>query len=692
MNRVLRPRLVVALVALFLGSALLEEAAGRDGFTPHQVAQLRSVREVALSPDGRHIAFTLSVQRTPGKDEDGPAWSELHVWDRESRSQRPFISGEVSIRGIRWTPDGTGISFLDKREGDDHTCLYVIPLAGGEARRAVAGKSSLSFYDWHADNQRVAYIATEAESKEEKKRKKEGFKAKIYEEAFKNHQVFVATAFEESEEHQRVELKGSAWSLDWRGDSDQLAVSLAPTPLVDDRYMYQKIYTVNSQNGEVLGEFEHQGKLGTMLWNRQGTHLALLGGADMHDPSPGRLFVGKAPGGPMTQLFADLEGDVDHIAWQSDDALLCVGSEGVHTTFRRIRMDGTEVQDLMPVGGPALTSLSVSQNGKYAAFAADAPEHPTEVFAMSQGDAHPARLTESNTWLGKLRLGTQQVVEFTARDGLRLEGLLIHPLDEEPGQRYPLVLIVHGGPESHYNNGWLTRYSTPGQVLSARGYAVFYPNYRGSTGRGLAFAKSSQGDPAGKEFDDLIDAVDHLVQIGLVDRDKVGVTGGSYGGYATAWCATRYSEHFAAGVMFVGISNKISKVGTTDIPDEEFYVHARHRPWEDWQFFLERSPIYYADNCKTSLLILHGEADPRVNVGQSRELYRHVKLRGSAPVRLVLYPGEGHGNRKAAARLDYSLRSLRWMDHFLKGPGGEAPPSDLEHNEAENDEEAASTG
>ena len=132
-------------------------------------------------------------------------------------------------------------------------------------------------------------------------------------------------------------------------------------------------------------------------------------------------------------------------------------------------------------------------------------------------------------------------------------------------------------------------------MAAARGFAVFYPNYRGSTGRGVEFSKLSQGDPAGKEFDDLVDAVDHLVAAGLVDQDKVGVTGGSYGGYATAWCATRYTDRFAAGVMFVGISDKISKVGTTDIPDEEFYVHALHRPWENWQFFLERSPIYHAD-------------------------------------------------------------------------------------------------
>jgi dipeptidyl aminopeptidase/acylaminoacyl peptidase len=302
---------------------------------------------------------------------------------------------------------------------------------------------------------------------------------------------------------------------------------------------------------------------------------------------------------------------------------------------------------------------------------------------MSHGDAAPKRRTDSNPWLGEKRLAPQEVVRFKARDGLELEGMLVRPLDEVKGQRYPLILYVHGGPEAHEMNGWQTAYSKPGQVAAARGFAVFYPNYRGSTGRGVEFAKSSQADPAGKEFDDLVDAVDHLVGTGLVDKQKVGITGGSYGGYATAWCSTRYSDRFAAGVMFVGISDKVSKVGTTDIPDEDFYVHTRVRPWEDWQKMLERSPIFHAGNCKTPLLILHGKDDPRVNPGQSREMYRHLKLRSQAPVRLVMYPGEGHGNRKAAARLDYNLRMLQWMEHYLMGPGGTPPPSEIDYAGAE---------
>src|SRR5690606_29320906 len=173
-------------------------------------------------------------------------------------------------------------------------------------------------------------------------------------------------------------------------------------------------------------------------------------------------------------------------------------------------------------------------------------------------------LTDSNPWTDGIRLAPQEVVRFQARDGLELEGILIRPLDEQEGTRYPLILSVHGGPESHEKNGWLTSYSRPGQTAAARGFAVFYPNYRGSTGRGVEFSKLGQADYAGKEFDDLVDSVRHLVEMGLVDAARVGITGGSYGGYASAWAATKLTEHFAASVMFVGISDLISKQGTTD--------------------------------------------------------------------------------------------------------------------------------
>ena len=193
-----------------------------------------------------------------------------------------------------------------------------------------------------------------------------------------------------------------------------------------------------------------------------------------------------------------------------------------------------------------------------------------------------------------------------------------------------------------------------------------------------------QADYAGAEFNDLVDAITHLSNKGLIDKKKVGITGGSYGGYASAWGATALSEHFAASVMFVGISNQLSKFGTTDIPKEMYNVHARNYPWDKWQWMLERSPIYHTDKAKTPILIMHGEQDTRVHPSQSMELYRYIKTRTDTPARLVFYPGEPHGNKKSAAQLDYAMRLMRWMSFYLKGKnkGKQLPPYELNHSKS----------
>jgi dipeptidyl aminopeptidase/acylaminoacyl peptidase len=611
-------------------------------------------------------------------DEDGPNWSELHVQDLAGGPLRPFVTGKVNVSAVQWTPDGTALTFLQKRGDDKHTALYRIALDGGEARRAAALESSIGAYALAPDGTRAALVAPEPEDAARKAAKDKGFAAEVYEEDGPRARVWIAE-LGSSAVPRLLELAGSAHEVAWSPDGGRLALSIAPTPLVDDEYMRKRIQIVDCTSGALLGHVENAGKLGAFAWSPDGAHLGLIAAADVHDPQAARLAVVPAGGGAPRFLAPGVEEDFAQLAWQDADTLMYVGSRGVWSTFGKVELDGSGRKELHGAAQPCLTAFTLSKDGQSAAFVGSSPDRPPEAFGMRHGQAAPTRLTDSNPWLAGVRLGAQELIELEARDGLALEALLVRPLGEEPGVRWPLVLYVHGGPEAHHANGWLTSYGDPAQSLAAQGIGVLHVNYRGSTGRGEAFAKLSQGDPGGREFEDLLDAVDELVERGLVDPARVGVTGGSYGGYATAWLSTRYSERFAAGVMFVGISDKLSKVGTTDIPDEEFYVHALHRVWDDWQFFLERSPIFHAGGCTTPLLIAHGKDDPRVNPGQSRELYRHLKLRSEAPVRLVLYPGEGHGNRKAAAKLDYDLRLEQWFRHYLLGPGGTPPPFALDY-------------
>ncbi|MDE0863842.1 MAG: S9 family peptidase [Rubripirellula sp.] len=658
---------------------------------PKDIAHLEYVTGAEMSPNGKHIAYLLAVPRRPLQDDDGSAWYELHVMDRQTGVTRPFITGEVSISSPQWSPDGKSIYYTSKRSDDKMKSLYRIPIDGGESVRVLGTPTSMGSFDISDDGNHVAFLAKEEQDDAIQDLEDEGFNQEIYEEDWLPTRVWVAALEGDSGRDAKqpkprmLDLNGSAISVLWNPDGDELMVVLAPTPSVDDSYMQKRVFVVNAESGKVIRSLNNPGKLGQVSWSPDGEHLAIVSAVDIHDPEEGRLMVTSVhEESGLVDLIPGLKAHVHTISWKDNSTLYWLAAEGITSRFGIVTLEG-DVTDLLAPGGdgdPVFKEFTASDDHNAFAFLGSAATYPTEIFLSDKASQKPQRMTDSNPWLKDKTFARQTVVTWKGEDGLELQGILIYPLDYVSGQKYPTIMYVHGGPESHESNAWLTSYSRPGQVAAGRGFAVFYPNYRGSTGRGVEFSMMGQSDAAGKEFSDLIAGVDHLIDAGITDPDAVGVTGGSYGGYASAWCSTFYSDRFAASVMFVGISDNVSKVGTTDIPEEMFLVHHRKHLWDDWNYFLESSPIRHIEKNQTPTLIMHGKEDPRVHPSQSLEFHRHLKTLKQAPVRLVLYEGEGHGNRKAAARFDYNLRMLRWMEHFLKDKAEKSPAMRIDYRKA----------
>ena len=663
--------LVAAALALVAGLAHAQ-----SGMTLEQIARLKAVSAAEISPDGRHVAYTLSVQRQPGVDDDGSAWSELHVADRSGTS-RGFVTGKVNVGSVAWMPDGTRIAYLAKREGDEARTLYAIPRDGGESRVLARLKTDIRAFSLSQDGRYVALLAAEPESDELKALRKKGFTQKVYEEDALPVALWIVEIGNDKAEPRKVPVEGSVQAVEWSPAGDRLALLVAPRQLTDDTMVFTRVRII-APDGKVLGKVENPGKIGGLAWSTDGTYLSFISAEDKHDAQQGRLMVAGKDGGAFRDVLPGLPGHVIEAEWRDGRRLVFISHEGVEARVGEVSADGAGQRTLLALGGPVWNGLSLSDGGD-TALTGSTPRHPSEAFVAAAGARTARKLTDSNPWLASVRLARQEVVRYKARDGLEVEGLLVQPLERRGNARVPLVVVVHGGPEAHYSNGWLTSYAQPLHVLAAEGFAVFLPNYRSSTGRGVAFSKLGFGKPGMGEFDDIVDGVDHLIGTGLVDKARVGITGGSYGGYASAWGAPYYSERFAAAVMFVGISDQASVITTGDIPWEQYYVHMGKWPWEDPEMFRQQSPITHAQKSRTPTLILHGEADPRVPPMQSYMMYRYLKLAGQAPVRLVLYPGEGHGNQRAASRWDYSLRLMQWMKHYLMGPGGEPPPYQVDY-------------
>jgi dipeptidyl aminopeptidase/acylaminoacyl peptidase len=671
--------LAVTLSGVFLAAGtnpVRAQEAPDVGLTLEETITLRRVSRAVMSPNGDAIAYLLSVPRTPYVDEDGGAWSELHVVTTDGAS-RSYAEGKVSISDVAWAPDGTALYFTGKLDqAMEEPVIYRMPVDGGGPQAIYAPGTGVSGLAPSPDGTRLAYLAQEPADPKEKELMALGFNAKVYEESSEPTRVWILDL--DSGEAEPLELNGSASGFDWGPEGERLAVALAPTPQVDDELMSRDIVIVDAEDGDVEDRLGHQGKLGGFAFSPDGEKVAWIGGEDIHDPSEGRLYVASATGGEARDLVPNYLGQVEDFRWIDADTIGWVGSRGVWTEQETVAIDTPATTTGTPPQGPIIRSIDAHPGQQLAAVVADSPSHPPEVYLSRRG-GELMRLTDSNPWLSQRRLARQEAVTYMARDGLELDAIAVYPEGRVPRRGAPTIMVVHGGPEAHYSNGWLDRYAGPAQALAAEGYLVVYPNYRGSTGRGVEFSKASQNDYAGPEFDDVVDAKQHFVEAGLADPDRTGITGGSYGGYASMWGASALTEHFAAAVAFVGVSNQISKFGTTDIPTEMFNVHARAWPWDDWQWMLERSPITYAGQVKTPLLILHGEKDTRVHPSQSLEMYRNVKVRTDTPVRLVYYPNEGHGNRNAASQMDYALRMKRWMDHFLVEGEAELPPWEIDH-------------
>jgi len=670
-------RLTPVLFVLVVCSAVVAQ-----GMTVEQALALRSVSNPQLGDD--FVAFSLAVPR-PLDDGAGGAYLHVAVIDGLSGldaaalpEPRWLVAGKKSASTLRVRPGHREISFRGRVSGRMQVLVQSIDDGRPMAWRATP---SVAGYSWRGDGLTLAFTALDPLPPPRAEAEGRGIAPIVVDEDYRHLSLWTVAG---TGEPRQLTSGCTVFDFVWSPDGSQLACAIAPRNLVDDSYMSKSLWLVDAATGERRLLVDNRGKLGAFAWAPDGGSIAFVSAADRNDPHAGMLYSVAVDSGEVSAWTRGLRGMIEGVT-ATPTGFLVQESLGVRTRLRHLDPEGRD-QWIYEAKDARLAIRDVSVRGSDFVFAASSPTHPSELWwpRMEGESAAARRLTDSNPTLSSVELGRQRVVRFRARDGLPIEGLLIEPVGHQEGQRHPLVIVVHGGPESHFHDGWLTSYSNWGQLLAARGYAVWMPNYRASTGYGVEFCKQDHGDPMGKEFEDHIDAIHHLVASGIADRARVGIGGGSYGGYTAAWAATRHSEHFAAAVSFVPFVDIRTKWLTSDIPMEFYYVHYQEKwPWQQPGLLADRSPLSWAESCDTPLLLLGGTRDTRVHPSQPFMLYRAVKFATDTPVRYVQYPGEGHGNRTNVYRYDYALRALRWFDHYVKGDGdrrGRAlPPRDLDY-------------
>jgi dipeptidyl aminopeptidase/acylaminoacyl peptidase len=312
-----------------------------------------------------------------------------------------------------------------------------------------------------------------------------------------------------------------------------------------------------------------------------------------------------------------------------------------------------------------MQAASLSKDGRTIVVSMDAPDGASEIYATDPRFATFRKLTDTNPQIAELALGETEVVTWKSTDGAEVEGVLLKPVGYRAGTKYPTLVVAHGGPSGAYLNNNRLGGLEGGQVWAGKGWAVFYPNPRGSTNYGEKFLQANISDWGGGDYHDIMTGVDALVARGIADPDKLAHIGWSYGGYMTAWVVTQ-TTRFKAAMVGAGLTNMWSMYGTNDIPSVLIAYFGGIPSEKTLPLYLARSAMTHVDKVTTPTLILHGANDERVPVGQAQELYRGLKDRGK-PTELVFYPREGHGITEYYHQLDRMNRIYGWVTKYTLG-------------------------
>jgi len=618
--------------------------AAQAQLTPEQTIARRQLSDVRISPDGDRVCFVVSE---PPKD----TLRSRHIWmlNVRSRELRQFTNSSKSEYSPRWSPDGKKLAFVSDR--GESPQIYLMPSDGGEAERLTEGKNGVRLFVWSPDGKQLAFLAPEPKTDDEVKREKDKDDARVVDRDDKHPRLWLI----DIESRKIRQLTSGSWEISevqWSLQGDRLVVSATDHPESDQNT--HRIFSIMVADGQMKEIATPRGGFVAIRLSPDAKSLTYLA-ARVDGPSPHDLYLQPIDGGaPRNLTSSSLDRPVSNAVWRPDGSILVVGQMGSRSQFCVIRQDGRVEQ--IAAGGVHPTP-SFDQRGTLLAFvgenATDAPE-----LWLSNGEAGPVKVTRFNEIWSQIPLIKPELLNYKSFDGTQIEALLLKPRGYVEGTRVATVVLVHGGP----TGVWSDSFEPWGQLLAARGYAVFYPNIRGSSGYGHRFLEMNRSDWGGGDFKDVMAGVDLLISRGIADPNRLGIGGWSYGGYMTAWAITQ-TQRFKAAVSGAGMSDLATEFGTEDGPayDEWFFG----LPYEKPAGFAKSSPMTYIKNARTPTLILHGENDRTDPLGQSEMLYRALKRYG-VETEFVVYPREPHGLQEEKHLLDRLNRILRWFDAHLK--------------------------
>ncbi|HEX7177157.1 MAG TPA: S9 family peptidase [Pyrinomonadaceae bacterium] len=719
-------RSTLAILALLasLTVAVSLKAQTRRGMTPEDTLRFAEVGDAQISPSGEWVVYVVAT--TEGEERRSALWLVRagpgavtsvpgFVQESPDASRSVIAPTRINTAGLnasrpRWSPDGHRLAFVGSGGGRPSGVWVVSSFERESQPRLVAVVRDSNFhvpyagesFAWSPDSRRIAYITATEEADDGERRPtvagarnddprvltRVRYKSRTsFSDTLRTH-VWLAEVDDPAAQPRQLTsgpFHDHAVSFNPRADEIAFLSNREPDP---DAVNNSDIYAV-STDGRTRRVTETRGCEYDPQWSPDGrliAHTATTRDVTTIDSvsEDAHVWVVESGGGGRREISAALDRRARSPRWSADgrSVLFLAGDAGRTLLFRapisggpvaRIHFDRADDSPLRNLfaspGAPQpqpfqLGNFSVSaRRPSLFAFTLSTPLHPSEVWAGESTEGDARRLSAHNdVLLRTLSLSAPEVFSVRSFDGAQVQAWLMRPAAFRPssGQRHPVVLSVHGGPHGAYGYGFNAEF----QTYAARGYAVLYMNPRGSTGYGQKFSDGTFREWGGGDYRDLLAGVDEaLSKYSWLDPERMGVVGGSYGGFMVNWIITQ-TPRFRAAVARASVSNLVSFYGTSlyqDLIQAEF----GQMPWDDYDLLWRWSPLRYVRDARTPTLFIHGELDNDVHITQAEEMYTALRRRG-VEAALVRYPREGHGFREPRHRRDSIERALDWFDRFLK--------------------------
>jgi dipeptidyl aminopeptidase/acylaminoacyl peptidase len=637
--------------------------------------KITTVSDPQISPDGKSIAVVVS---RPNLDQDRSD-RELVLIDVATSSPHVLTHDRKGVGSPRWSPEGDRLAFeaVDTTAKEPKLQLYVLPMSGGEAKKITEAPNGIEQFAWRPNGRDIAYVSSdEPENKKEIEKHNDAFEV--------GDNDYLATAAETPSHLWLVPADGGkarrltsgAWSLaksappsspaspiNWSADGKLLLFTRQEHPQFGDSDL-TTLQVISVDTGEIRKVTQREKFESFGLFSPDGSRVAYWYPRDSDPNNEIEIFVTPTAGGDGTSATHEIDHNINRVIWMPDgNSILVGGHDGTSTSMW-----------LQPIGGaPKKLNLGdihptwffwidafVGRKGEIA-FTGSTPRQPSELYYMASSNDAPRRLTNFNQDIAALKLGNIERFEWQGPDNFKEDGVLVYPPDFDKTKKYPLVLLIHGGPTASS----ITAFSFLPQLMAAHGYVVFSPNYRGSDNLGNAYQRAIFNDAGDGPGRDVMAGIDALKQQGFIDETKIGVTGWSYGGYMTSWLIGHYSI-WKAAMAGAPVTNLLDEYNLSDGNVSGRYSF-KGSPYvgDNMKDYIAQSPITYAQNMKTPTLIMHDTGDARVTITQSYELYHALKDNG-VPVKFIAIPVGGHSPGDPVRMMDVFRRWVDWMDQYLK--------------------------